>query len=144
MEINHFRLALSYSNVIFLTFIFLTFLNPFGLDHTKYSTDYPMLNMNSFHKMEPLFAFIETTWFLIILIVTSSSNFMLFSDSTHYVIPKPVKNANSDSSPFFILMNPLLTKTHHKMIPLLLKCQNTYYNLLHLPQSASQITIPPP
>ena len=40
---------------------FLTNLNPFVLDHTKYSTEYPMLHMNSFHKMVPIFTFTETT-----------------------------------------------------------------------------------
>ena len=40
---------------------FLTNLKHFGLDHTKYWTEYPMLHMNSFHKMVPFVTFIETT-----------------------------------------------------------------------------------
>ena len=44
MKVNHFLLALLYSNVTFLMFISLTNLNPFGLAHTKYLTDYPMLH----------------------------------------------------------------------------------------------------
>ena len=41
---------------------FLTNLNPFGLDQRKNLTDYPMLHMNSFHKMVPFLTFIETTF----------------------------------------------------------------------------------
>ena len=43
------------------TFISQTNLNRFGLAHTKFSTDYPMLHMNSSHKTVLHYMFTETT-----------------------------------------------------------------------------------
>ena len=51
MNENHIPLALLYSNVILHMFIFLTNLNPFGLVHTKFLIEWPMLHMNFLHKM---------------------------------------------------------------------------------------------
>ena len=65
MKVNHFLLAPLYSNVFFLTFIFLTNSNRFGLAHTKSSTDSLSLHMNFSHKMVPHYTFIETTQNLI-------------------------------------------------------------------------------
>ena len=80
-KLNHFLLALFFSNEVFLTFIFLTNLNLFGLDHTKFSTGYPTLHTNFFHQMVLQYMFKETTQSL----VTQKNHFC-----THiYVISCP-------------------------------------------------------
>ena len=60
MKINHFLLAPSFSNAILHMFIFQTNLNRFGLAHTKFLIDYPMLHMNFSLKMVQHYTCTET------------------------------------------------------------------------------------
>ena len=103
MKVNssslHFR-----TNAIYLMFTFLTNLNRFGLDHTKLLTDYLMLHLNTFLKRVHLpytqKGYHGTSYYpQEPLLYPQFCNFMLFSDSIQYDIPKPMKYANSDSSP---------------------------------------------
>ena len=68
------------------------------------------------------------------LLYPNLRNFMRFSDSTHYDIPKQLI-MQIVIHPFSILVKPYLTTIHHKMILLHLHRQNPEYNLRH------QITI---
>ena len=73
---------------------------PLQIGPYKILEDYLMLNMNSFHKIVPYFKFKEITHPIESLLHPHLPNFMRFSDSTHCDIPKPIKYANTDSSPF--------------------------------------------
>ena len=66
MKENRFLLAFLYSNVILHRFTFLTNLNHFGLVHTKFLAELPMLQMNFLHKMVLHPTYIEIIYYLII------------------------------------------------------------------------------
>ena len=80
---------------------FLTNSNRFGLYHIKYSINYLMLQRlsqggSTFHiqRNHLIPSYPEKP-----LQYPHLRNFMRFSDSTHYDIPKPINYAKSDSSP---------------------------------------------
>ena len=117
MKLNHFLLALLFLNENCLTFIFLTNSNRFGLDYTKIldrlsDVTYELFSRNGstvhvqrnhvipYYPKEPL-------------LYPHLCNFMRFSVSTQFNIPKPIKYANSDSS-LLIPMNLNPTKIYHK------------------------------
>ena len=50
MKVNHFLLAPSSLNAILHMFIFQTNLNRFGLVHTKFAINYPMLHVGASHQ----------------------------------------------------------------------------------------------
>ena len=66
MKVNHFLLALLYSNVILHMFIFLTNLNLFGMVHAKFLTELLMLHMNFLPKMVLQLTYIGIIQYLII------------------------------------------------------------------------------